>query len=96
MNPLIGLTSADKKFIDDIIKPVVNTWKPDGLYFVKSLFTRDIDDMSQIHQIDFEGSDDDIRARFESYITQLFASVQYDENTPANDPNNSKFLHLDC
>ena len=46
--------------------------------------------MSQIHQIDYEGSDDDIRSRFETYITQLFSSIEYEKTTSANDPNNSK------
>ena len=46
--------------------------------------------MSQNQQIEFEGSDDDIRARFEGYLTQLLSSVEYDFNTPANDPKNSK------
>ena len=63
------MSSADKKFIDDLIRPITNSWTPDN-------------DMSQIQQIDFEGSDDDIRARFELYTTQMFASVEYDMNTP--------------
>ncbi|KAJ3303721.1 late secretory pathway protein avl9 [Kappamyces sp. JEL0829] len=77
VNALIGLSAADRKFIDDIIRPITNTWTPD-------------DDMSQIQQIDFEGSDDDIRSRFEAYLTQLFASVEYDAKTPSNDPNISE------
>lgn len=43
INNLISLTSADKKFIDgkfvcylDIIKPIVNSWKPEGSF----LFTK--------------------------------------------------------
>lgn len=39
--------------------------------------------MSQNEQIDFEGSDDDIRAKFEHYLTQLFHSIEYDQN-PTN------------
>ncbi|KAJ3324483.1 late secretory pathway protein avl9 [Boothiomyces sp. JEL0866] len=78
---LISLTAADKKFIDgsnalkiDIIKPVTASWQPDN-------------DMSQIQEIDFEGSDDDIRARFEQYTTQLFACMEYELNTPPLEPN---------
>jgi hypothetical protein len=45
-----------------------------------------IDDMSQHDQIDFEGSDDDIRGRFEQYITQLFSSIQHDEAAEKIEP----------
>nr|KAJ3419731.1 late secretory pathway protein avl9 [Polyrhizophydium stewartii] len=41
------------------------------------------DDMTMNQQIEYEGSDEDIRSRFESYLTQLFASVKYDQDTPA-------------
>ncbi|KAJ3276187.1 late secretory pathway protein avl9 [Terramyces sp. JEL0728] len=79
--PLISLTAADKKFIDDIIKPVTASWQPDN-------------DMSQIQEIDFEGSDDDIRARFEQYTTQLFASMEYEMNTPPLEPNAKKIDYI--
>ena len=39
--------------------------------------------------IDFEGSDDDIRARFEDYLVNLMASVQATEQAlvaPADSP----------
>jgi hypothetical protein len=36
------------------------------------------EDMSQNQQIDFAGSDDDIRSHFEGYVTQLMASAHYD------------------
>lgn len=48
--------------------------------------------MSQIQEIDFEGSDDDIRARFEQYTTQLFASMEYELNPPPLEPNASNFI----
>ncbi|KND03769.1 uncharacterized protein SPPG_01226 [Spizellomyces punctatus DAOM BR117] len=63
LNPLISLTTPDKKFIDDITKSVVATWSPE-------------DDMSMNQQLSFEGSDDDIRARFELYLLTLLASVK--------------------
>jgi hypothetical protein len=46
--------------------------------------------MSQHDQIDFEGSDDDIRSRFEQYVTQLIASIQYDMSPPPMDNSASK------
>jgi hypothetical protein len=30
VNTLISLTAADKKFIDDIIKPVSSSWSPES------------------------------------------------------------------
>ncbi|KAI8899329.1 transport protein Avl9-domain-containing protein [Globomyces pollinis-pini] len=81
INALIALSAADKKFIEDIIKPVSLNWKPDN-------------DMSQIQEINFEGSDDDIRARFESYVTQLFASMEYDINTPPIEAGQKKIDYL--
>lgn len=61
--PLLTLTPADSKFIDALIKPVSTNWTPEN-------------DMSQNQQIEYEGSDDDIRAHFEVYLTQLLCSVE--------------------
>ncbi|KAI8914635.1 transport protein Avl9-domain-containing protein [Gorgonomyces haynaldii] len=71
INPWISLTAADRKFMDDIIKSVLQTYTPD-------------DDMNQNQQIEFQGSDDDIRARMEEYLTQFLASVSYD-NRPVEE-----------
>ncbi|KAI8924267.1 transport protein Avl9-domain-containing protein [Entophlyctis helioformis] len=70
---LVNLTAADRKFMDELLKPVLATWSAE-------------DDMTFSQQIDFEGSDEDIRARFETYLTQLFASIQYDIQEPAVNP----------
>ncbi|KAI8588358.1 transport protein Avl9-domain-containing protein [Geranomyces variabilis] len=61
--PLLNLTTPDKKFIDDITRSVVSTWAPE-------------EDMSMNQQFSFEGSDDDIRARFEVYLLSMLASVR--------------------
>jgi phosphorylcholine metabolism protein LicD len=66
MTTLLNLTAADKKFIDDITRLVTAKWTPD-------------EDMTQNQQIEFEGSDDDIRSKFEVYLTQLLTSVQNEE-----------------
>ncbi|KAF8158015.1 transport protein Avl9-domain-containing protein [Crassisporium funariophilum] len=59
-----GLTAADRKWMDDIVTDVNESWdeadphKPIG-----------------VHQ--FKGSDDYLRAKFEEYITAALASVKY-------------------
>lgn len=88
MNALLNLTTADKKFIDDIVKPVVANWTPES-------------DMSQNQQIDFRGSDDDIRMQFETYITQFMVceflikvSVYHDEHPGEGDIGGKKVDYL--
>ncbi|RKO87634.1 hypothetical protein BDK51DRAFT_34398 [Blyttiomyces helicus] len=44
------------------------------------------DDMSMNTQIDFEGSDDDIRARFEHYLCSMLSSVKMAAASPAAAP----------
>ncbi|KAI8913023.1 transport protein Avl9-domain-containing protein [Powellomyces hirtus] len=61
--PILNLTSPDKKFIDDITRTVVSTWAPE-------------EDMSMNQQLSFDGSDDDIRGRFEVYLLSMLASVK--------------------
>jgi hypothetical protein len=42
-------------------------------------------------QIGFEGSDEDIRTRFEAYLTQLLATLYYEKHSSQEaDPNASK------
>ncbi|KAJ3123948.1 late secretory pathway protein avl9 [Nowakowskiella sp. JEL0407] len=59
---ILNLTPADRKFIEDITKSVTATWINE-------------EDPSMNTQIDFEGSDDDIRGRFELYLLSLIKSV---------------------
>lgn len=60
---ILSLTSADKRFIDEISKSVVSTWSQE-------------DDPSLNQQIGFTGSDEDIRSRFEQYICSMLTSVK--------------------
>ncbi|KAH6581903.1 hypothetical protein BASA61_008791 [Batrachochytrium salamandrivorans] len=73
VSQLVSLTSADRKFMDELLRPVLSSWM-------------DEDDMTMHQQIDFEGSDEDIRSRFETYITQMLASVKYDQDTALFNP----------
>ncbi|KAJ3293429.1 late secretory pathway protein avl9 [Borealophlyctis nickersoniae] len=76
LNQVLNLTAADRKFMDDIVKSVSSTYRPE-------------DDMSMNQQIDFEGSDDDIRSRFEGYLVSLLASANAAEQAiiaPADSP----------
>ena len=77
ISPLISLSTPDKKFIDDIVTLVESSWTGNTA--------------EDANQFDFQGSDDDIRARFEHYITQLLVTMEYcqdPEQLPANNPNN--------
>ncbi|ORY53152.1 hypothetical protein BCR33DRAFT_815239, partial [Rhizoclosmatium globosum] len=72
----MSLTSADKRFIDgklnyklEITKTVTSTWLQE-------------DDPSLNQQIEFEGSDDDIRARFESYLFSFLVSAKLTLDPP--------------
>ncbi|KAI9090826.1 transport protein Avl9-domain-containing protein [Phlyctochytrium arcticum] len=63
LHAILALTAPDKKFIDEMTKSVTATWSPE-------------DDMSMNQQLSFEGSDDDIRSRFELYLVSLLSSVK--------------------
>ncbi|KAI9342940.1 transport protein Avl9-domain-containing protein [Obelidium mucronatum] len=65
----MSLTSADKRFIDEISKVVTSTWSQE-------------DDPTLNQQIEFEGSDDDIRARFESYLFSFLVSAKLTLDPP--------------
>ncbi|KAI8826613.1 transport protein Avl9-domain-containing protein [Fimicolochytrium jonesii] len=75
LNSILNLTSPDKKFIDDITRVVLATYSQE-------------DDMSMSQQLEFEGSDDDIRSRFEMYILSMLASVRISQTASISvDPN---------
>ena len=63
INSIINLSTPDKKFIDDIVVMVENSWE-DG-------------DHENAGSFGFSGSDDDIRAKFEHYVTQLLVTTEY-------------------
>ncbi|KAI0357549.1 hypothetical protein OH77DRAFT_1476284 [Trametes cingulata] len=58
---LVGLTPADRKWMDDILKDVNDGWNEDP-------------HATGMH---FKGSDDYLRQKFEEYITAALASVKY-------------------
>ncbi|KAF9061461.1 transport protein Avl9-domain-containing protein [Rhodocollybia butyracea] len=58
-----GLTAADRKWMDDIIKDVNDSW--------------DDEDPSRPLGIAFKGSDDYLRVKFEEYISAALASIRY-------------------
>ncbi|KAJ3119119.1 late secretory pathway protein avl9 [Phlyctochytrium bullatum] len=72
LSSAVSLTGADKRFIDEIVKGVTTTWCQE-----------DAEDPTLNSQICFEGSDDDIRSRFETYFLRLLASVKYSTQPPA-------------
>ncbi|KIK69782.1 hypothetical protein GYMLUDRAFT_150632 [Collybiopsis luxurians FD-317 M1] len=60
-----GLTAADRKWMDDIIKDVNETWSDD--------------DATTSHRqgLTFKGSDDYLRVKFDEYISAALAAVRY-------------------
>ncbi|KAJ3158458.1 late secretory pathway protein avl9 [Irineochytrium annulatum] len=81
----LALTGSDRRFIDELVKSVVNTWSKDGKLpdneTGTKILTEDYaDDPYLNQQMEFEGSDDDIRSRMEAYLFSLLASVKYTNN----------------
>ncbi|TFK23074.1 hypothetical protein FA15DRAFT_705816 [Coprinopsis marcescibilis] len=58
-----GLTAADRKWMDDIIRDVNEGW--------------DEDDPTKPHGMKFKGSDDYLRSKFEEYINSALSTVKY-------------------
>ncbi|KAI0086881.1 transport protein Avl9-domain-containing protein [Irpex rosettiformis] len=57
-----GLTPADRKWMDDVVKDVNDSWEGD---------------LTGTPTIQFKGSDDYLRQKFEEYISGALASVKY-------------------
>lgn len=70
LHNLVALTPADRKWMDDIVHLVLDTWNPD--------------DPTRPISMQFQGSDDHLRAKFEEYITALLASVKYSDYIAGN------------
>ncbi|KAJ1561881.1 late secretory pathway protein avl9, partial [Nowakowskiella sp. JEL0078] len=68
LNSILILTPADRKFIDNISRSVIATYA-------------DEDDPSMNSQIQFEGSDEDIRDHFARYLLALMKSILSTQNT---------------
>uniref|UniRef100_A0A060TAP0 ARAD1D21252p n=1 Tax=Blastobotrys adeninivorans TaxID=409370 RepID=A0A060TAP0_BLAAD len=64
LKSLLNLTSADKKWMDVVVRSVTDTWDPEDPLRPKGL--------------GFLGSEDYIRIQFEDYIVNLLSSVKYD------------------
>ncbi|PPR06316.1 hypothetical protein CVT24_001028 [Panaeolus cyanescens] len=63
---VVGLTPADRKWMDDVVNDVNETW--------------DVEDMgSGMHT--FKGSDDYLRSKFEEYISAALSTVKYQDFT---------------
>ncbi|KAJ4482391.1 transport protein Avl9-domain-containing protein [Lentinula aciculospora] len=58
-----GLTAADRKWMDDIVKDVNETWFEE--------------DPSRPQGMAFKGSDDYLRVKFDEYISAALASIRY-------------------
>ncbi|KAJ3306091.1 Unconventional myosin-Ie, partial [Blyttiomyces sp. JEL0837] len=82
----LSLTSADKRFIDEITKTVQSTWSQEGNNTGTLSPTNNMneDDSLLNQQIEFEGSDEDIRSRFEVYLFSMLAAVKNALNPPEN------------
>ncbi|KAL8278586.1 hypothetical protein RQP46_009078 [Phenoliferia psychrophenolica] len=63
--PFITLTAADRKWMDEIVTTVDNSWNAS--------------DPSRPAGMNFVGSDDFIRAKFEEYICSLLACIKFDD-----------------
>ncbi|KAK4050816.1 hypothetical protein OIV83_003238 [Microbotryomycetes sp. JL201] len=62
LQPLLALTAADRKWMDEIISTVDTTWSPAD---------------PQRPQTTFIGSEDFLRAKFEEYVCSALASIKF-------------------
>lgn len=65
LNGPLALSSSDKKWIDSVVRSVVDTWDPEDPWRPKGL--------------GFIGSEDYVRQQFEDYIMGLLSSIKYDK-----------------
>ncbi|KAJ3758399.1 transport protein Avl9-domain-containing protein [Lentinula raphanica] len=78
-----GLTAADRKWMDDIVKDVNETWVEEQ-------------NSSRPQGMAFKGSDDYLRVKFDEYISAALASVRYrDFQAKGEEPASTEdFNHL--
>lgn len=79
---LVNPTIADRRWMENIVKVVNDTWNQNGIYLKHfqlqiSLPTNSTIDPSRPLQNTYLGSDDYLRARFEEYILSLLSSVKH-------------------
>jgi hypothetical protein len=65
LQQIVNLTAADRKWMDELVSVVIDTWNAD--------------DPSRPSSMQFLGSDDYLRAKFEEYICSMLSSVKYSE-----------------
>lgn len=63
LQSLVALTAADRKWMDELVNVVVESYNPE--------------DPSRPTTLKYEGSEDWIRARFEDYICSMLSCVKY-------------------
>ncbi len=63
MHQAVNLTPEDRKWMDEVISSVVDTWNPA--------------DPTRPTSMGFHGSDDYLRIRFEDYICAMLSSTKY-------------------
>ncbi|TPX34579.1 hypothetical protein SmJEL517_g02875 [Synchytrium microbalum] len=73
LSSYLQLTAADKRFMEEINKAVLASWSPDG-------------ENNENQQINYEGSDEDIRSRFEMYLLSLMSCVKAADNASNGSP----------
>lgn len=63
---IVSLTAADRKWMDEVVNVVLETWNPL--------------DPSRPSTMQYSGSDDFLRAKFEGYICAMLSTVKYHEH----------------
>lgn len=63
LQQIVNLTLQDRKWMDEVISAVLDTWNPD--------------DPTRPTSMGFHGSDDYLRIRFEDYICAMLSSTKY-------------------
>ncbi|TKY89936.1 hypothetical protein EX895_001234 [Sporisorium graminicola] len=72
LHQVVNLTPEDRKWMDEVISSVVETWNPA--------------DPTRPTSMGFHGSDDYLRIRFEDYICSMLSSTKYADFLAKSDP----------
>ncbi|KAJ9473976.1 Late secretory pathway protein AVL9 [Pseudozyma hubeiensis] len=72
LHQMVNLTPEDRKWMDEVISSVVETWNPA--------------DPTRPSSMGFHGSDDHLRIRFEDYICAMLSSTKYADFLAKSDP----------
>ena len=68
---IVALTAADRKWMDEVVNTVVETWDPAN--------------PSRPTTLQFKGSDDYIRMKFQSYISSMLAATKASNDTTSTE-----------